>query len=51
MKKNGNQRKLNSVRKIKLFSINWRVANAQIKQCQKEIAVAYLKGDFDKVKL
>ena len=51
MKMSGNQRKLNSVRKIKWFSINWRLANAQVKQYQKEIAVAYCKGDFHKVKL
>lgn len=38
--KNDKQRKLNSVRKIKWFNINWRLANAQVKQCQKEIAVA-----------
>lgn len=48
---NSNQRKLNSVRKIKWFGINWQRANAQVKQCQKEIAVAYRKGDLHKVKL
>lgn len=50
-KKNSNQRKLNSRRKIKWFSIDWRLANAQVKQCQKAIAVAYLKGDLHQVKL
>jgi RNA-directed DNA polymerase len=50
-KMNSKQRKLNSVRKIKWFGINWRLANAQVKQYQKEIAVAYRRGDLHKVKL
>ena len=36
---------------MKWFSIDWRLANAQVKQCQKAIAVAYLKFDLMQVKL
>jgi RNA-directed DNA polymerase len=50
-KMNSKQRKLNSVRKTKWFGINWRLVNAQVKQYQKEIAVAYQRGDLHKVKL
>jgi hypothetical protein len=32
--------------KDKWFSINWRVANAKVKQCQEEIAVAWKAKDL-----
>lgn len=37
--------------RIKWFAINWRKANAQVKQCQMDIAVAYKQGLMTKVKV
>jgi RNA-directed DNA polymerase len=39
-----------SRRNVGWFNINWRLANARVKQHQMIIAVAYKAGDMEKVK-